>query len=497
MLNGVDVTSLTSFGTSEVYDQVVPITINLPTALYKGAQTVVTIETFQGVSCGHTLRAMPSEFLINVPFFATYRMRTDEEAAQDMHNHCVTAATWVDDSALLGVGLGNMIYEGHSTSISPDFFLSVMGGSSPHIPGAWYDEVDKETVQKIFQAVSNVDYFYARDGSGYAPLIPNVMRPRSILGKSYMELADGSSHAYGIRGDWLSFPFWDKFRTGEYRSSRRQFWPYYRDAELAMLVDDNIMQTIGPNPNTPRVITPEEMGILLYGNLMLGSKGAQYWGYASEWCPTGTYYLTDPQLRIGLGGVPYPPTTQVWGFEVDTNVLDAIKTTWDAIGYVNADMQVVGPWIAKSDVSYLSRVISVAPTLAPNGYPAAETSALVSGLDTIVLIVLNLNMNHDRGAGGVFSYDSVDVTAGVKIPSWLQGQTLDVFSVDSSDTAGINTETYSTVDNEMRFTFNNLEDRKIIVITSDSQVRASMTSIMSDMKARLALMTADEGPPPR
>ena len=83
MVNGVDVTSLTNIGTSQVYDQVVPLTINLPTALYQGAQTVVMIETFQGVSCGHTLRAMPSEFLINVPFFASYRMRTDEEAAQD------------------------------------------------------------------------------------------------------------------------------------------------------------------------------------------------------------------------------------------------------------------------------------------------------------------------------------------------------------------------------------------------------------------------------
>ncbi len=87
---------------------------------------------------------------------------------------------------------------------------------------------------------------------------------------------------------------------------------------------------------------------------------------------------------------------------------------------------------------------------------------------------------------GFNSYNSVDVTAGVVKPVWLQNQTLYVFSVDSSDS--ITDASYTTVGNELRFTFDDLECEKIIVITSNSQTRTAMTATMNDMMSRLSEM---------
>jgi hypothetical protein len=244
-----------------------------------------------------------------------------------------------------------------------------------------------------------------------------------------------------------------------------------------------------PSSYTPRVISPEEQGIQLYGNLMLGAKGAAYWGYASIYAPDGELYTSDPQLRIGLGGVPYPPSTDVHGFDVDTGILNQIKATWDAIGHINAEMQTLGPWIARSDVSETARIESVSPATAPNGHPAAEASALISGLDTLILVVLNLNIDASQ-SGGVASYDPVNLTAAVRVPSWLQGQTLDLFSVDVHDPAGIVDETASTVGDELHFSYPALATKKLIVATADPGARAAMAATLADMKSRLAQIPA-------
>ena len=494
-VNGQDVTARTAYGSSKILDQVVPLVITLGQPLNFGEHTTVTVETMEGVRCGHRLRAIQSRFIINTPRFTQGCQRDYAGSAWDMRNHCNTAATWFEfdgghEDELAKRGLDHLIYTG--SGVGYGSYLYAMDSTPPEIVLNWVDEVDKETVLENYNSMAGVEKFYARDGTGYAFTVPNIIRPISILGKSYGEMWDGVAHSYGLGG--LSYPVMDNLKRGEYRSSRRPFQPYYRDGEVAVKVDTGTMASTGLSSYTPRVITPEEMNIMLYGNMMLGAKGVHgYWGYGAQ--EIGSYYDDPgPMVRLGLGGITYPDTTIVAGYDIDDDILIAIKTTWDAIGYRNAEMQTIGPWVARSDVSYLGRIISVNPASAPNGHPAAETSALVSGLDTIILIVLNLNRN------GVISYDPVNVTAGVTVPSWLQGPALEVFSVDSSDTPGITTETYTTVGNEMRFAYTSLAEKKVIVITSDSQARSAMAATMADMKDQLADIgtpVPPDPPPPR
>jgi len=231
------------------------------------------------------------------------------------------------------------------------------------------------------------------------------------------------------------------------------------------------------------------MGVLLYGHMMLGAKGITYWvccGYyaTSEWG------VNSPQIRLGLGGFPYPaPYNRLYGYYFPNSILQPIHSLWDYIGTVNAEWQVLGDWLARSDVTYRGRIISSAPALAPIGKAAAECSALVSGLDTVIFIVLNLNIVSDWSpftSNGFVSYDPVTVTAGVTVPSWMQGKINSVYSVDSA--TGISDVTYTTVNDELQFTFTDLADCKIVVITSNPDVRADMTAAMASMQARLAEM---------
>jgi hypothetical protein len=487
-VNGQDVTSISTLGSPTVVDQVVPIVIQLDTPLHNGDWTVVTLHTAEGLSCGHTLRAIESEFVIDVPFFVVGRITSETEAAEDIYEHCATASTWIDPYIAGSFGLDNMIFSGPG-SIGPGTYTFASPTGAPTIVGNWFDELDKFPLTVTVDDVEQLESWFARDPLTYGPLIPNVIRPRSVSGKGYNEMGDGIMHSYGLNTSPSHlYPIMDNFRLGEYRAARRMFWPYYRDSELGVLVDTNTMMTTVPSAVTPRVMTPDENSIMMYGNLMTGAKGVAYWGYASEYDPNGALYGDDPSLRIGLGGPNWPTNTNVHGFEVATNYLTEIKIAWDGLGYINADFQVIGPWVARSDVSEIARIDSVTPALATNGHPAAEASTLVSGLDTLIFIVLNLNINATQ-AGGVLSYDPVNVTAATKLPPWLQGQTLDVFSVDSLAATSIVTEAYSTVGDEIQFTFPALEKKKIIVVTSDLSARAAMTSTMAQMKARLALIT--------
>ena len=175
-LNGVDVTASTTFGETAVTDHVVPLVISLPAPLIEGDWSVMTVHTKEGVSCGHTLRALASEFVVNVPYFTSPpRLRTDAEAAEDMYRHCVTAGTWIDEPDLVAEGLDQMIFTGHS-SMSVNDYLPRMSPTSPPVKGNWFDEVDKESVQPIFEMVEKLDSWFARDSATYGPLVPNVIR---------------------------------------------------------------------------------------------------------------------------------------------------------------------------------------------------------------------------------------------------------------------------------------------------------------------------------
>jgi hypothetical protein len=492
MVNGHDVTTSTKSGSKLIDDEVVPLEITLDKPLHKGRETVVTIATEEGVSCGHALRATPSEMVISAPMFFLTRIKSEEEASLDMYNHCMTSSMWIKSDVTKKTGLMDVFMAGRENMYAYKY-LYFQDSWHPKTQGAWFDEVDKESLQNMFEKFSDVDQFYARDGSSYAPMAANVMRPWSVVGKSYVLLADGSMHAYGLAGGPLSgsnghdFPLMKSLDWREYRVGRNIFWPYYRNAGINLYANKEDSTTT-PHDISQRVISPAEQEIVLYGNLMLGAKGFFHWGYASEYDPDHAAY-TDGigGMRIGLGGIPYLSETVHGGYKIDKKIQDDTKKAWDTIGRVNAELQTIGPYVARSDVSYLARIIDVKPEIAPTGQPAAQASALVSGLDTIVLIVLNLNIDTNwdiRDVNGYKGYDTVNVTAGVKQPEWLKDRKLDVFSVDY--TAGIKTENYSTNNGEYQFSFNKMGSHKIIVITTDENVRKEMTSTIKEMQSRLS-----------
>jgi len=101
--------------------------------------------------------------------------------------------------------------------------------------------------------------------------------------------------------------------------------------------------------------------------------------------------------------------------------------------------------------------------------------------------VLNLNISASK-TGGVISCDPVNVTAAFRLPAWLQGRTLDVFSVDVYDPTGIVNESANSVGDELQFTYPELASKKLIVITADPGARAAMTATITDMKARLTMI---------
>ena len=125
-------------------------------------------------------------------------------------------------------------------------------------------------------------------------------------------------------------------------------------------------------------------------------------------------------MRASLGGaLDHDPH----GYRVPTEMADELRQVWDEIGRINVELRALGPLVAVSDVSGLARVLSCDPELSPSGEPAAEAAALVSGLDAIVLIVLNHSIETNwRGDAdrGIESYDPVDVTVELRVPPWFE-----------------------------------------------------------------------------
>jgi len=482
-VNGEDVTSRTTFGETRIYDDVVPLEIRLDSSLLYGREVVITISTVEGVRCGYTCRAVPSEFHVWV-WIASNQVRNDY--LRDIYNHCISAVGGAvsDPDNILGMDL---IPFGNRNNMERVYFMP-HEYVTPGIKAVWIDEVDKGEVVPLWQRWSESIEFSALDGTTYPLQVFNIMQPWSSVGIAFGELGEGVVHEYGIGGgpaagrNGEDFPLTSSLGWREYRVARRPFWPYFRCGELAMFVDDRYPAL---NPNTQRVIDPREERFILYGTLMLGAKGFFHWLYGASYSETGEYYVDGPQLRISLGGVP--ANRMVAGFEVPKEYYDALMATWDEVGRVAAEVRSIGPRLARSDVSYRARIVSSNPDTAPNGGPAVEASALVSGVDTIILVVLNLNIDSTwswQSPIGVRSYQPIDTTVAVKVPSWLTP--VDTFTVDID--TGVQDITGTTAGDELRFTLNGLAVQKIIVITSDPEMRGRVEQELRGFRDRLHLI---------
>ena len=191
-------------------------------------------------------------------------------------------------------------------------------------------------------------------------------------------------------------------------------------AESPVAVDPTTHELIGREVKHRRCITPQEERWMTYGCLIQGAKGIMHWNYGSGLLRPPNWFSEDQWvIRASLGGVlGHKPH----GYEIPKDVADDLRAVWDEIGQINVELRAVGPLVAVSDVSELARVVAVTLELSPQGEPAAEAAALVCGLDSIVLIVLNHNLITNWKADadqGLQAYDPVDATVELTLPPWF------------------------------------------------------------------------------
>jgi len=482
-VNGRDMTATTEFAARTADTAVVPLKISLEEPLTWGRYVTVTVGTEEGPSCGHCLRAFPTEFPLQVYLFQQVR----EDSVQDIYEHgftCIGARGEETLAEMKELGLEALVFGGT--------LAGVMRWDSPELPrlvASWLDEKDEHPVEETIIALDESHAFYRAEGKFIPPQMINLCNPWNGQGMNFMDILDVVCHAYGMAGaaNGRDFPLMSSLPWRELRAGRRPFWPYFRAAEVAMAANPETMELTGLAPATQRVIEPEQERMMTYGCLQLGAKGICHWAYGVQNGTKPVYYLEGPGLRLSMGAIPYPTSRTVLGYEVPEEICQALKATWDEIGRINAELRTIGPWVANSDVSPLiAQVTRSQPAEAVKGGPAAQAAALVSGLDTIILIALNLNIDTEwsgKVADGFKSYEPVDATVRLDLPPWIEPA--EVFTVDYR---GIETCEATREGNALVFDLPGLEIQRIIVVTRDPAVRQQMEAALTEMQERLRAM---------
>ena len=108
--------------------------------------------------------------------------------------------------------------------------------------------------------------------------------------------------------------------------------------------------------------------------------------------PLRRWFFRAPVLmyRVGLGGLA---GNRAGPYVVPDKVVRMLADVWAEVGRINVELRTIGPLVARSDVTELARVASVEPARDPTGRPAAAAAALLCGADTLVVLVLNHNLN--------------------------------------------------------------------------------------------------------
>jgi len=482
-LNGRNVMPMTRFGSMQIAADVVPAEISLDKPLVKGQCVRLVVETADGGRTGHVLRAFPSKFNILI---ATNQMaRTD--FLEDIHNHCATALFRPYDTEQ-GKSLGFDLLPMRSA----DFLNNAFWARQNPVVGMWIDEVDKPRGQpigeKLIAPMLAAEEYLDIDGE-YLPLhCFNVCRPKDCAVSGHLMAADAIMHSYGYHmcpATGAGFGRLGDLPNREYRMSRRPFWPYFRDGEIVVLRDRKTKQT-KRDKRYQRVLTPKEARWVEFGTLIQGAKSFAHWGYWA-YPKGGFYFINEDCLRIGLGGPAYD---RVGPYTLEPAVAKMLKDVWDEIGRINAEVRTIGPLVARSDVSRLARVASVVPPKDARGEPAAEAVALVSGLDTVVVVVLNHNIEtgeHRFSRMKALSnpnppkYPPVRVSVDVRLPEWFEAK--HVFSVDWERIQDIEPRPHA---GSLRFLIPELAVSRIYVVTSSEDVRQGCLDRHAEMKKRLA-----------
>ena len=494
-IDGVDLTEAARFGTRTVGTDVVPIEVALPEPLVRGRPVRVVVTTASGGRTGHVLRAFPSKFNILV---STFSNQARLDFMEDIHCHGATALNGTYDAAKfgeLGFDLLPMMPR------SPGFLGIALWHRDEPIAGVWVDEVDKpwgRPVSRLLDPLVQAERYLAATGA-YVPLqCFNVIATRDGAVTGHMTVSDAVMHSYGYhmcstrglgRADDLPFR--------EYRLSRRPFWPYFRDGEIPVPRDPEAGTVLPLSKSFQRCLTPAEARWIQFGTLLQGAKSFCHWGYWSK-PGNGFYYIEEPILRIGLGGIA---GASVGPYRIHPEVVGMLGDVWDEIGRINAEVRTIGPLVARSDVSYLARVSRVTPATNPRGAPAAEAAALVCGLDTIIVLALNHDLDVGEtpfpATGGLSNprppaFPPVDAVVDVRVPPWLEAK--HVFSVDHAALRDV-APPWQADERVLRFRIPRLEVSRIYVVTSSDAVRDGCVARHHEMQGLLARMARSEPVP--
>ena len=486
-VDGTDVMASSRLGATTVFRDVVPVEITLPKPLAKGHPVRVVLTTAEGIRTGHVLRAFPSKFNILV---STNHSQARKDYMEDIYNHCATAINYF--------GLYPDQFERFGFDVIP------MSGSNPlanakafqnsPIEGIWMDEVDKSakgySIRGLLRSIEDTEEHLESKGELLPLLAFNLVRPTQAATSGHLMLPDAVMHSYGrfmCPNVNKGFGRLATLHSREYRQARRPFWPYFRDSEIAVPCDPVKKIMLPRHKAFQRCLTPKEQRWLTYGNLIQGAKSTAHWGYWAR--PMSKFYFmwTQSVLRLGLGA---PASGRVGPYVLEPAVAKMLEDVWAEHGRINAELRVIGPLVAISDVSYLARITEVTPAKDKYGEPAAEAAALVSGLDTMIVVALNHNIDAGKSpfkpSGAVSNpnpprYDPVAATVEVRVPAWLKPKY--IFSVSHEEIASVSPQ---RTGDRLRFAIPKLEVSKLYVITSSDNVKRECLARHSEMKKRLA-----------
>jgi len=479
-VNGRDVTAQARFGQTEVSGAVVPIVVDLPKPLRKGEPAIVCVGTREGARAGHAVRAFPGEFHIQVTLLGK---QTRPDAVEDIWRHGATCI------GLCGAGADRLV---EAKALGLTAFHYGRGGlralrrferpEYPAVSGFWLDEMDKLPVRRTFDTIQECERAYRKENRFIPLQMINLCQGRVPSAIDFYELADAACSAYGFAGGAVGEQLGRLagLPWREYRIARRTFTPYFRNAEMPVLVDPKTKRALGRSPKHRRCLEPKEERWMTYGCLIQGAKGIMHWNYGAWLCKPPSWFSKEQWLiRASLGGaLGHKPH----GYEIPKDIADDLRKVWDEIGRINVELRAIGPLVAVSDVSGLARIVAVTPQRSPSGEPAAEAATLVSGLDSIVLIVLNHNIATNWKASaqrGIESYDPVDATVELRLPPWLEPK--HTFRVRHD---GVRKLAPERAGDRLVFRFQRLEVSEAVVVTERDGLMEAMAATVRELRAR-------------
>ncbi|MBN1670521.1 MAG: hypothetical protein JXR37_05790 [Kiritimatiellae bacterium] len=496
-VDGADVTARSRFGQPVLSDTVVPVEVTLPEPLARGEPAVVTIGTEEGVRAGLTVRAIPSEFPVQVVLFPQLRA----DGVQDVYNHgfdCVGLCGGGDERLPEAKKLGMYAFHYGGGQNHEKAFRTYWDPAFAEFKAYWLDEIDRYPVGRCEELLVNAERRSREKGRFFPFHTLNIMAAQAPHGVNWFELADGITHEYGLDGigPHKEFAAYKALAKREYRQARRPFLPYLRNAEIGFEIDREKQALIGLPANRPYPLMPDEERFLTYGCLMFGAKGMLHWGYGHMYYKRAPNWFSDKHhaLRLSMGGLP---GDQAYGCTIPREVVGDLRAVWDEIGRINVELRTLGDLIAISDVSNLARVTEAVPSEGPGHWDKrpAEVASLVCGADTIVLLVLNMNLKTGWWARRqrehrIESYPPVDVTVQLRIPPWLKPQ--DCFSVNFQRIAPVRAV---PVQDGLEFRFPRLAVSEAVVLTADRALRGRMAGTLGLAQQRLRAVQTHRAEP--